>query len=173
MKHELKRLLPRHFRIMELVLLGKKQTEIAEELGLSNYGVSVIINSPVFQEELGRRREEQNAHADEVEVVRRLNAREVLDRVAVEVAQRQVALLESPDERVAQKAAMDILDRTGYPKVSRAEGQHVVASIILDEKYLERIQETTRLLDHCLTLAEDVQYIFSRWALQSYGVVAA
>ena len=44
-----------------MVLLGMKQCEIAEEMGLSKYGVSIIVRPPVFHDRLARRRAEHDA----------------------------------------------------------------------------------------------------------------
>ena len=63
-QHQLQRLLPKHYKILDLVLAGWKQRRIADELGLSYVGVSNIVTSVVFQAELARRREEQNRRID-------------------------------------------------------------------------------------------------------------
>ena len=144
MAYQLKRLQARHYKIMDLLLLGKRQCDIAEEMGLSKYGVSIIARSPVFQDQLARRRVEHNARLDDREAARRLSAREFLDNAARDAAKKQISLLLSSNERVAQVSAMDILDRTGHPKVSRSEGRNVNAQIVIDEKVLERMQKVTR-----------------------------
>ena len=144
MAHQLKRLQTRHFKIMDLLLLGMKQCDIADEMGLSKYGVSIIVRSPVFQDRLARRRTEHDARLDEAEATRLLTARDVLEAEATGAARKQIALLESPSERVAQISAMDILDRAGCPKTSRSEDRHVQATIVLDENALARIQKANR-----------------------------
>ena len=111
---------------------------------MSAYGVSIIVRSPIFQHELARRRAEQNDRVDRLEARRRVSAREVLDEASVQAAQKQVFLLDSENENLAQRSAMDILDRTGYPKISRSEGRHVVGDIVLTREDLERIQEASR-----------------------------
>ena len=144
MAHQLKRLRVRHYIIMDSLLSGMTQRQIARDMGMSAYGISQIVNSPVFQHALARRREEQNARLDQAEVVRRLDARETLDEAAVKAAQEQVELLKSPHEHIRQRSAMDILDRVGCPKVSRQDGRKVEATILLDQKQLERLREATR-----------------------------
>ncbi len=81
---------------------------------------------------------------DEAEVVRRLNAKEILDGAAVDAAKKQIDLLESPNESVSLRAAESILDRTGHSKVIKTEGKYVSANIILDEKAVERLQRVTQ-----------------------------
>ena len=73
MAYQLKRLQQRHYLIMEKLLLGKTQKEIAREIGYSEYGLSNAINCPLFQAELNRRRVEQNSYIDVSEVEQRTN----------------------------------------------------------------------------------------------------
>ncbi len=143
MGHQIKRLKPKHLRILELLLIGKSQKEIALELSLSEYGISLIVNSPVFQNELARRRAEQNEKADLAETTRRLTAREILDKSANEAANVQIRLLGSANEAIKQRSAMDILDRTGYPKVTKTENQSKSIFLNLTQKDLDRIQKAS------------------------------
>jgi DNA-binding NarL/FixJ family response regulator len=54
-QRQLKRMRPRRYEILIRLLNGQSQRKIARELGLGEQRVSVIINSPVFQEELRKR----------------------------------------------------------------------------------------------------------------------
>ncbi len=65
MPFHLKKLLPRHYRILELCLDGKNRKDIAEEVGLTPRAVTNVTNSPVFQNEFARRRKERNKKHDE------------------------------------------------------------------------------------------------------------
>jgi len=144
MGYQLQRLLPKHYKILDLVLAGWIQRKIADELGLSYVGVSNIVTSRVFQAELARRREEQNQRIDRTESVRQMSVREILEGATVEAAEKQVGLLRSPNVRVQQMAAMDILDRGGCSKTSRSEGKNFAANIVLMPKSVERINQVTR-----------------------------
>jgi hypothetical protein len=58
----IKRLLPKHEEIMNRLILGQKQKDIAGEMGMTQSRLSIIINSPLFQLELKKkmmRREEK------------------------------------------------------------------------------------------------------------------
>ena len=145
MAYQLKRLLSRHYKMLGLLLEGKTQKQIADEMGYSPYGISAIVNSRVFQAELVRKRADLDERVTQAEVVRRLNARVVLDGVATEAAQKQASLLNSENERVAQLSAMDILDRTGCPKVSRSRNEQIVMEVVLDEKTVQRFCEAAKL----------------------------
>jgi DNA-binding NarL/FixJ family response regulator len=65
MSYQIKRLLPRHEKIMDLLMEGLSQKEVAQRLMLSPRCVSYVVNSKVFQEVLAERRwameQEQNA----------------------------------------------------------------------------------------------------------------
>lgn len=140
--HEIQRLQSKHLKIIELVLNGSSDVRVALELGLTPVGVSLIRRSPLFQEELSRRREERLEKVDEV--VAEDSSRQALDIFeklkglggrAVEV---QEELLESESETVRQRSAMDILDRVGLKPEQNAASPEVVINIQVDK--FERIQ---------------------------------
>jgi hypothetical protein len=64
MSYQIKRLLPRHEKIMDLLMVGLSQKEVARRLMLSLRCVSYVVNSRVFQDALAERRwmmeQEQN-----------------------------------------------------------------------------------------------------------------
>ena len=137
--NELKRLQAKHFQILELSLDGLPKREIATRLNLTPATVHNVTNSPVFRHEFAKRKTERNSRADAAENVRRLNAATVLEEAALGAAQTQVALLSSENEIIKQKSAMDILDRTGYPKVTKTENRSLGAQIVLTEGLLDRL----------------------------------
>ena len=138
----LKRLLNKHHRALELALDGVGTAEIGEQLGFSKSTVSRILTSPAAQSELARRRAERAQRQDEAAFIHSANARIELDSAAGKAAQTQVGLLNSEDERIKQKAAMDILDRTGHARVEVRE--NLGASIVLDASALKRLLEANR-----------------------------
>jgi len=54
-RRQLKRLRPRHYEILARVLKGQSQRQIAKEMRIGEPWLSVMINSPVFQQELNKR----------------------------------------------------------------------------------------------------------------------
>jgi predicted transcriptional regulator len=56
MSYQIKRLLPRHEKIMDLLMEGLSQKEVAQRLMLSPRCVSYVVNSRVFQDALAERR---------------------------------------------------------------------------------------------------------------------
>lgn len=138
------RLQAKHHKIIDLLIEGRSKKAIAEELGLTPMGVINLTNSPVFRHEFARRKEEQRKLTDEADVQRRLTAADILDDSALDAAKTQGELLRSENERIRQTAAMDILDRTGYPKVTKSESRSVTAQIILTADVVERMQRATQ-----------------------------
>jgi hypothetical protein len=51
---QITKILPRHIEIMNRLILGQKEVAIANDLGMSQSRISIIINSPLFQLELRR-----------------------------------------------------------------------------------------------------------------------
>jgi len=107
-QNELQRLLPRHHEIIKMCLCGITRNDIASTLKMSPEGVGLIINSPLFQDELARQREMQIRKDSEV---RSNDALDILQNAAADAAQKHVNLLDSDDERVVQASANAILDR--------------------------------------------------------------
>lgn len=109
-QNELKRLLPRHYEIMRMCLSGLRAKDIATALKppMTPIGVSLVINSPLFQDGLAREREGQ-FKADSV--ARTEDAMDILEEAASDAANKHVALLDSKNERIAQASANAILDR--------------------------------------------------------------
>ena len=132
---DLDRLLPRHFEVMELVLRGNGPSEIAQVMGMSPQGISLIINAPLFQDALTRRRDQMQKNQDEGDIVASVKALEVLENAAVDAAKTHVSLLESSDPRVAAASANAILDRVLEKKTG------VQANVfVFDEKALNALK---------------------------------
>jgi len=110
--HELQRLKAVHHRILDLQLQGLSAVAIARELGLSENGVGRIVRSPLFQDQLARRRRDQDRLAAEAHAQVVAGAKERLAGAAVTAAERLIGLLDSESENIRLKTASEILDRT-------------------------------------------------------------
>lgn len=114
--NQLTRLLPRHFKVLEMRLAGMSVGEVARTLEISNQSVNTIIRSPLFQSEYQRRLKEMNenmlAHQLE-EVV--IQARKILVGSATKAAQVQEDLLDSEDDSIRLRSSEKILDRVLGP----------------------------------------------------------
>lgn len=107
------RLLPRHFRILELDYAGHSAEAIAKTLGIHKDTVYYVRRSPLYQAEMARRRREDRT--DEILAFDRNavvgKARSILEQASEAAAQKHVELLEAENEGIQLKAAGEILDR--------------------------------------------------------------
>jgi DNA-binding CsgD family transcriptional regulator len=145
MGYEMKRLKARQRKILDLKLDGLKNTEIATQLGVTPQTVSNTCGATLAQVELARRRDIMEAQGDEITVVERLSARDILQGAAQDAAEAQIGLMNlSQNEKIRQVAAMDILDRAGVPKVSSQNSTSFSASVVLSEEAVLRLQKATK-----------------------------
>jgi len=109
----LSRLQPRHQRIVEMCLAGHSPSVIAEALNIPIRTINTIIRSPLFQEELSRRRHEERsvdvATLDRNALVGK--ARSILEEASARAAEKHVELLSAENEATQLRAAEKILDR--------------------------------------------------------------
>ena len=108
-----RRLLPRHFRILEMVMAGHKNKVIAETLDMHQDTVTAVARSPLFQAELVRMRKEDPI-VDMLELDRNAvigKARSILEQAAEPAANKMVELLETEDPALQFRASGSILDR--------------------------------------------------------------
>lgn len=112
-QHEIQRLLPRHYTIVELTLSGYGPKEIAQALGMTPQAVTIITKSPNFQAELSRRRQDQEKQSNEVHALGVIQSRKMLEEASVMAAQTHISLMDPeycPDPKIRQTSASKILD---------------------------------------------------------------
>jgi hypothetical protein len=110
-QHEISRLLPRHFRIVELALEGMHTNEIAAAMGMHPQSISLILNSTLVQEEMSRRRSAREIATDDAALDGTLAVRKHLEDSAMDAARTQSMLLESESDSIKLGASNSILDR--------------------------------------------------------------
>jgi len=148
----IQRLLPRHFKIIELALAGHNNKTIAEVVGMSPSGVATVLNSPLVQSELARERE-RNRESEVMHLDREATlgkARSILEQATEKAAKVHEILLESPDPTIQLRAADKILDRVfGKDKDERRSAvinisaeQVQLLTLALKESNNERISDT-------------------------------
>lgn len=111
--YKIQRLLPRHFKIVELAAAGHTYTTIARILGMNPRSVGLILRSPLVQPELARMRGRLN-DSEILKLDREATlgkARSILESSALKAAQRLNDLMDSKDDSVSLRAADKILDR--------------------------------------------------------------
>ena len=128
----LQKLLPQHYQILDLHLSGHKAPDISKILGISSRQVYNALNSPRFQNELSIRRAKLEDHVDESIIRAKDQVQEVIKQNTLAAINRLVQLTDQDENpSVARQAANDILDRGGYPKISRQETE-VSQSLVLE-----------------------------------------
>jgi hypothetical protein len=123
-KNHIQRMLPRHFKMLDLKMAGMTDRAIAEMVGCTPQSVGIIARSPLFKAELNRRLKERNSTAVEDEIEAHASkARSVLEGHAERAATVQGELLECDDDSVRLRASGSILDRVlGKPEGSETSG---------------------------------------------------
>lgn len=113
---------PRHYKILDYSIAGLTRSQIAKELGMSFAQVGIIINSPSFQHQFAIRRQKTETTQDEQCATNIDEVKEVLQQSAKSAADKLISGITSTDEKIALKSAVEILDRTGYPKEQKMTG---------------------------------------------------
>jgi predicted transcriptional regulator len=145
MSYEIKRLLPRHIKVMDLKIAGFKQKEIAEKLDLTEAAVSSIVNSQVFLDHIPIRRAELQQQADDDYENEPEQIAGLLQRNTLQAVKNLVELLNSDNERLALAAAVAILDRTGHGKLSRGKMSVERETLHLSDEQAGLIHETLNM----------------------------
>ncbi len=137
------RLAPRHFELLDLSLQGLNGKQISAATGLSYRQVMNLLNSPNFQHQLALRRAKLETTCDEG-LLRNANAvQEIIKTQTLSAVNRLVNLLDSDNDSVARQAANDILDRGGYPKVTKTDNT-LHQSVLIDEATALLLEQTLR-----------------------------
>jgi hypothetical protein len=145
----IKRFLQRHFKIIDLVIEGKTDTDIAKELGMSRQQVCNITNSPAFQHQLSLRREKSETVHDAVVAQQAAIGLESVQKkiadAASDAAQAIIKQLGSESEVTVRRAAQDILDRAGYVATRKVETSNKSLVVVMDEELLKRLEKIKEL----------------------------
>lgn len=113
----------RHRRMMEaLVLEGKRPVEGSIEFGITESRLSILRRSPLW-------RAEEDALARDV----RDQFKTSILRLVPKAIEREELLLDSEDERVAQTAVKDVLNRVGLVGEKTIEGGGALIRVVLED----------------------------------------
>jgi len=121
----MKRLLPRHHRILDLCIQGLNSGSIAEILGMHKDSISLITRSPLFQDALARRRDKHTETVDQKDAETLTRSRALLEEASEQAAQTQIDLLdEDKNDSIRLRASQHILDRVfGDVDLSKGQGK--------------------------------------------------
>lgn len=143
MANIIQQLNPRHYKILEFVLAGVTNKQIAERLNVSPQMISIVINSPSFQHEVSLRREKIDSMKNQRLVESDQEVVDAIKQGTRDAVRRLLSSIGSTDENVAIRASVEILDRGGFPKVSKIESKNL--TVVMDADMLKLLQETVKL----------------------------
>ena len=140
----------RHLRIMDYLIAGWKIVDIAKALKCTPQNITDTKKQRIFQDELAQRRaildnQVQDSLAKSVSNAEYVN--EALAdgaRAAVDKLCGFVSGAEECSPSIARQSASDILDRAGFPKVTKTENtQNTI--FVLDADDMARIEKTVEM----------------------------
>lgn len=121
------RLVPRHRALMRRLVAGMRLKDACEDIGFCLSRASVIVNSPMFQEEMRKMEQEVNHQFAQAEGNRAVDITKSLLSDSSEIAARTLrGALDDASATVRISAAKDILDRTGYAKEDKLKAKVLV-----------------------------------------------
>lgn len=141
----IKKLLPRHNKILDLCLAGYSLAFIAAQVDITVTQLRNIRESPSFQLEYSRRRENIELQVDSQIVENEIGASEILKNASAHAATKITTLIDSGDDAIAFRSAADVLDRSGHPKVAASIGANVGVITVLNTADVERLASTLEL----------------------------
>jgi len=147
--HELQKLNPRHFIIMDLHISGMSAKAIAEKLEMSEMGVYTVVKSPQFQHEMAIRRERISKDVDENVAFDRGTEEAALNKLkenALAAAGKLVMDMSSMNPAISQKAALEVLDRTGISRVNKLDVTERSISVNINADDALAIKETLAMM---------------------------
>jgi len=139
---EIQSMNPRHYKILDLCLAGINNKDIATRLDMVPSQISIITNSPSFQHELAIRRSSISEQVDNTIANETKDAMHLLKENTLRAAQTLVNQLSSEQEKIAQASAMDILDRAGFPKVTKSSNTNLNAVVCIDLETAELLRDS-------------------------------
>ena len=155
---------PRHREIARRLISGQTQAEICDGIGMTEYRMSIIVNSPLFKIMLKQLEDERDANA--VDIGRDLRE---ISPVALDVIER--TMYKAKSEKLRFEAAESILDRAGHGAINRTtldvKGSIDVHQGMTSEELKAMIMERVKRMDEEKELKdrmeEDAKAIVVKW----------
>ena len=136
-----------HYRIMDFVLAGWKYVDIAKKVGISSQQIYNIRSMITFQDTLAQRRavlDEKISDnltddlSDQEYVSKKLQkgTRAAVDKLC--------SLVDASTDSIARAAADSLLDRGGFPKLTKTENT-TGTIFVLNQEDLQRLEDTIEM----------------------------
>jgi hypothetical protein len=118
---------PRHRALMRRLVGGMTLSDACNDIGFTVSRASIIVNSPLFQEEMKMMEAEVAKEFAEAEAQRPADPTRLMLSESAETAARTLkGALSDENPLVRVSAAKDILDRTGYAKEDKIKAKVLV-----------------------------------------------
>ena len=118
---------PRHRALMRRIVGGMTLSDACEDIGFTVSRASIIVNSPLFQEEMKVMEAEVAREFQEAEAQRPTDPTRLLLSESSEMAAKTLkGAMSDENPLVRVSAAKDILDRTGYAKEDKIKAKILV-----------------------------------------------
>ena len=118
---------PRHRALMRRLVAGMTLSDACVDIGFTVSRASIIVNSPLFQEEMKRMQEDVTSEFVTAEAEKSADSTRVLLSESSENAAKTLrGALDDENPIVRVSAAKDILDRTGYAKEDKIKAKVLV-----------------------------------------------
>lgn len=111
MGHELQALSARHHSMVGDAIAGMTRKDIAEKYGMTPEGVGGIMKSPIFQDEVARRREKVHGAQEEQIAISTQDIRSKLNQASERAADTMIGLMDAPTPEMRFKSSQYVLDR--------------------------------------------------------------
>ena len=130
---------PRHYKILEFYLRGWTNKQIADNLNITPCNVSVVTRGQSFQHEVAMRRAQLEDMSNQSIVSSDQEVTDAIREGTKSAVDRILGCIHSKDENVAIRASTEILDRGGFPKVSKIESKSL--SVVMNAEDLVKLKE--------------------------------
>lgn len=148
MAHEIQRMQSRHHLMVDYHLTGMSNREIAEALEVTPENVGAVMNSPIVQGEIARRRNNQTQLQTQKQVNTVVRAREMVEENAARAVQKHIDLMDSAKAESLQLKAAENLLRFVYGEEKKGGPQTVVVIHANDVNFLKQVlAEDTDLVE--------------------------
>lgn len=150
MAYELQTLSLRHIRIMDYLIAGWKLTSIAKAMNCTTQNIQDIKRSRIFVDELAQKRAILDSQVNQ-SLANTVSDQEYVNEALAKGTRLAVdKLLSFVDEdrtcsdAIARQSASDILDRGGFPKLTKTENSNATI-FVLDNDDLDRLKSTIEM----------------------------
>lgn len=124
-KYQIEQMWDLHHEVCRLALIGMKQVDIANHLGVSPVMVSYTLRSPIVRRQLDQMNASRNLDA--------LDVAQEIKNLAPKAVQILEEMMDSELPNIKLKAATDILDRAGHAAVKTLRTENIHAHFSTDE----------------------------------------